>query len=1038
MLFVKDAKDLRFVRWNKAGEDLVGFKREELIGKNDYDFFPKEEADAFTANDREVLEGGILVDISEEPINTAKQGLRLLHTRKVPIMDAEGKPRYLLGISEDITGQKRIEAQLENRVLQLNFLSEIGRKAEQTTSIPEFLQWICQRIPSVMRHETLCVVAITLDNDVYGDAQAIDLPRQIVQGLRIGGERVGRIYIAYTEDHSFADEESALLGSIGQRVANYIETQRLTARARLLAAIVENHPDFIGVGALDGKALYVNPAGLQMAGYAPDLHVEGMNVTQFYPSSDAEVLLNEGMPAALAGGGWSNQAALLRADGSTLHIEETIGVNYDDAGNAVSFSITIRDITERLLTSEAMTKQARELQVVAEVGTAAAVADDAKELLQAVVDLTQNGFGLYFSQVFLLDEIREELYLVAGAGDIGQFLVEEDSRVDLRSRKSLAAEVIRSRAGAITFDVRESPDYLPHPLLPDVKSELAVPLVVGGRVLGVLNAQADEIGYFTLADLPMYMTLATQVAVALQNVYQYEQAQQALAELQMLQRSMTRDGWHSFMTARERPIIGYRAKLDEVEVVMSGMDVATAFSTPVNILGTSIGMMGVQDALSPENESLVQSISVQVGQALERARLAEQTQLALSQTEEQAVRLTQLNEMAAAISAAPTLGEVLQVAAERTNVIFAGQHASLTLLNEEETVLQVYSLTGESGAIDTGAHLPVAETAVGMAVQENRAIVLNDLTQSTSIDVKQLYSSGMRSMMTAPLATSHVIGTLNIASTKPNAFGQNDENLLVQVASLVATTIESRRLFNEVEERAEELAVINEVAQAVSQQLEPIQLLETVFETVQRAILVNAFMVTSYDPTTNLVNYLFVYDDGQRYEVPVAPLNPKSQAYQVIQTGQPILQNYTPDELVALQEQSIVTVGDNRLPASAMFVPLILGTQVTGVLSVQNYEFDVYDDGDVALLAGIANYVAVALENARLFTEVQRRAERERLVNEITRKIQGTTSMESALQTAVHELGSALQAKNAQIALLGKQQTAVQPQTNGEQTAAAD
>ena len=109
MLFVKDAKDLRFVRFNNAGEELLGYQRGELIGKTDYDLFPKKEADFFNANDREVLESGILKDIPEEKIHTRHKGERILHTRKIPILNNEGVAEFLLGISEDITYKKQNE-----------------------------------------------------------------------------------------------------------------------------------------------------------------------------------------------------------------------------------------------------------------------------------------------------------------------------------------------------------------------------------------------------------------------------------------------------------------------------------------------------------------------------------------------------------------------------------------------------------------------------------------------------------------------------------------------------------------------------------------------------------------------------------------------------------------------------------------------------------------------------------------------------------------------------------------------------------------
>lgn len=107
MLFMKDADDLRIVRFNKAGQELVGSLREELIGKTDFDLYPKEEAEFFALKDREVLSGRTMVEIEEEELLT-RDGLRILHTKKIPIFDENGNPRILLGISEDITEKKQI------------------------------------------------------------------------------------------------------------------------------------------------------------------------------------------------------------------------------------------------------------------------------------------------------------------------------------------------------------------------------------------------------------------------------------------------------------------------------------------------------------------------------------------------------------------------------------------------------------------------------------------------------------------------------------------------------------------------------------------------------------------------------------------------------------------------------------------------------------------------------------------------------------------------------------------------------------------
>ena len=112
MVFVKDAEHLRFVRWNKAAEDLTGLTRDTGLGKSDHDFFPQDEAAFFTQKDRDVIELRSLQDIPEEPLATSHHGTRILHTRKIPILNAQGQPEYLLGISEDITERKQGEETL--------------------------------------------------------------------------------------------------------------------------------------------------------------------------------------------------------------------------------------------------------------------------------------------------------------------------------------------------------------------------------------------------------------------------------------------------------------------------------------------------------------------------------------------------------------------------------------------------------------------------------------------------------------------------------------------------------------------------------------------------------------------------------------------------------------------------------------------------------------------------------------------------------------------------------------------------------------
>jgi len=112
MVFIKDVPDLRFIHLNRAGEDLLGRPRSEVLGKTDRELFSPEEADHFETEDRQVLARGTVGDIPEEAIHTLDRGVRILHTKKVPVLDEQGKARHLLGISEDVTEQRAMEKEI--------------------------------------------------------------------------------------------------------------------------------------------------------------------------------------------------------------------------------------------------------------------------------------------------------------------------------------------------------------------------------------------------------------------------------------------------------------------------------------------------------------------------------------------------------------------------------------------------------------------------------------------------------------------------------------------------------------------------------------------------------------------------------------------------------------------------------------------------------------------------------------------------------------------------------------------------------------
>jgi len=196
---------------------------------------------------------------------------------------------------------------------------------------------------------------------------------------------------------------------------------------------------------------------------------------------------------------------------------------------------TFNSMTDQLRQSlENVNRRAVELQSVAEISTQSSAATNVKDMLQTVVDLTKSSYNLYHAHVYLLDDSKTKLVLEAGAGEPGRVMVAEKRSIPLDHPHSLVARAARTAQGAISNDVTKETDFLANPLLPNTRSEMATPIIIGKNVLGVLDVQADIIDRFTEADIAIKTTLSSQIASSLQNIRQYENSQKIASDLSVV------------------------------------------------------------------------------------------------------------------------------------------------------------------------------------------------------------------------------------------------------------------------------------------------------------------------------------------------------------------------------------------------------------------------------------------------------------------------------------------------------------------------
>ena len=387
------------------------------------------------------------------------------------------------------------------------------------------------------------IVADTHENEMFRPHPLLpDTRSEMVVPLLIEDDILGVMDLQSTEANRLTEEVlpafTVLAGQLAIAIINARQNRAIQENQRLMRTIIDATPDWIFVKDQDHRYQIVNQA------FADSHH---LSPEQIVGKNDIELGLPEelvkGNPEKGIRGFWTDDREIMDSgktketpeepteiDGEPLVLHTIKAPLMDADGNVTGIVGFVHDITNRKLAEATIAKRADELQAVAELSTAVAATTDPQQLLQEAVNLAKARFGLYHAHIYLMDEAKENLVLASGVGEAGRMLVEEGVSIPLGQEQSLVARAARTKEGVIVNDVMADPGFLPNPLLPETRSEMAVPMIAGNQVLGVFDVQADIAHRFSNEDIQIQMTLAAQTAVALQNARQFEQTQQALAD----------------------------------------------------------------------------------------------------------------------------------------------------------------------------------------------------------------------------------------------------------------------------------------------------------------------------------------------------------------------------------------------------------------------------------------------------------------------------------------------------------------------------
>jgi len=285
-----------------------------------------------------------------------------------------------------------------------------------------------------------------------------------------------------------------------------------------------------------------------------------------------------------------------------------------------------------------------------------------------------------------------------------------------------------------------------------------------------------------------------------------------------------------------------------------------------------------------------------------------------------------------------------------------------------------------------------------------------------------LLEEGIRSYLNVPLlAQGELIGTLNIGAEEPNAFDEEEIAIAREVAGPLAIAIQQARLYEEVKRRAARMASVVRVGQALGTTLDIAKLYEIAYEQISTLIDCPGFGLFTYDETTQLLHPLLVLGDGKPLDtgslppIPFEPgTGPQSRA---IASRKPVIIPDIQAERERIKTYKNLQTERRKLAHSVLIVPLVIGEQVIGTLQVQSYQVNRYTVEDGELLSGIANQLALAIQNARLYAETRRKAEETAALLSTAQAI-ASLDIEHVLETVAAQVKALFQSDGSRIHLV--------------------
>ncbi len=408
-------------------------------------------------------------------------------------------------------------------------------------------------------------------------------------------------------------------------------------------------------------------------------------------------------------------------------------------------------------------------------------------------------------------------------------------------------------------------------------------------------------------------------------------------------------------------------------VAIEGLEKICSYAgAPLQVKGEVIGFLDLA-SLTPNfynqtHADRLQAFADQVAIAVENARLFEETR-------RRADELSALLDIGLAVTSGLEMDKLLKAILEMCKHVLPIEAFYIATYDNKSEMIG-YPLFYDKGEISVFPEEDIHQSPglTGHIIQTRQVLYIPDALAEAATRKYNIIDIGgdpSRSYVGVPLLVGdRVVGVISMQSSRPNAYHPEQIRLLETIATQAAGAIENARLFEEVRLRAEEMTALFDIGITVTSGLDMEQVLRTLLEKCRQVLPVEAFYIGILDPDTGLIHHPLAYDMGEYPQIPPRDIrqNPGLSGH-VINTRRML---YIPDITSPDAITTYQIFRTSGTPTRAYVgVPMIVGERMVGVISMQSYQPNAYDTGQIRLLETIATQAAVAIENSRLYEKAQ-------------------------------------------------------------------